>query len=335
VRLRGLPVRLGQFIVTPETRSALLAVRRIAKAVETGKPPRESSPLFLHGPPGVGKSHLAAGLLSAVSETKPPRTARLVAAGDLSSVAGPEDDGSWQELAAADLLIIEDVQHLSTRAEATAARLIDRRMSRGQALVLTANAGPAQLRDLPPRLTSLLSAGLVIGLELPSRATRRYLLERFAQRERLATAPGVLDWLAEKATGGVRPLLGAVTTLAALSVGSPLPPELPMVQRRWPESNPTPSVPSVQRIVQHVAKYYALEAKDLKSRSRQSRTLWPLQVAMFLVRERTGLPWTRIGDALGGRDPSTVRHAVRKVAQLAGTDPATASALRQLSAEVA
>src|SRR5262245_50945483 len=206
VRLRGPPVRLGQFIVTPETRSALLAVRRLGKAVETGKPPRESSPLFLHGPPGVGKSHLAAGLVSAVSETKPPRTARLVSAGDLSPQADPEGDVSWQELAAADLLIIEDVQHLATRAQAPAARLIDRRMSRSQPLVLTANAGPAQLRDLPPRLASLLSAGLVIGIDLPSRATRRYLVERFAQRERLATAPSVLDWLSEKATGGVRPL---------------------------------------------------------------------------------------------------------------------------------
>jgi chromosomal replication initiator protein len=328
-------VRLGQFIVTPESRSAHLAVRRVAKVVTAGKSPREASPLFLHGPPGVGKSHLVSGLLGAVSEATSARTARLVAAGDLiPGMPDSENADTLHDCAACDVLIIEDVQHLPARTVAAFARLVDRRIAHGQPLAITANAGPAQLRGLPPRLTSLLSTGLVIGLELPGVKTRRYLLERFAQRQRLATASGVLDWLAEQTTGGVRPLLGAVTTLAALSAGSPRPPELPTVQRLWPDSTPARTAPNVQRIVQQVARYYALDAKDLKSRSRQSRTLWPLQVAMFLVREQTGLAWTRIGDALGGRDPSTVRHAFRKVAELAGTDPATASALRQLTAEV-
>jgi chromosomal replication initiator protein len=312
-----------------------LAVRRIAKLVAAGKAPREASPLFLHGPPGVGKSHLVSGLLGAVSEATSARTARLVAAGDLRpGIPGEESTDSLQECADCDLLIVEDVQHLAARTVPGFARLVDRRNAHGRPLVITANSGPAQLRDLPPRLTSLLSTGLVIGLDLPSPMTRRYLLERFAQRQRLRTAPGVLDWLADQTVGGVRPLLGAVATLAAISAGSPFAPELPAVQRQWPESSPGRTAPSVQRIVQQVARYYSLEAKDLKSRSRQSRTLWPLQVAMFLVREQTGLAWTRIGDALGGRDPSTVRHAVRKVAKRADTDPATASALRQLTAEV-
>jgi chromosomal replication initiator protein len=327
-------VRLGQFIVTPESRSALLAVKRLAKLVDAGRPTRETSPLLLHGPPGVGKSHLAAGLLAAVSETSPPRTARLIAAGDLTPNA---DDAVnlWRDCLACDLLIVEDVQHLAGRSVESFARLVDCRVARGGALMMTANVGPAQLRDWPPRLTSLLSAGLVVGLELPSPATRRYLLERLAQRQRLTAAPQVLDWLAEQYAGGIRPLLGAIATLAAISAASPRPLDLPTVQKRWPADAANRAPNPVQRILQRVARYYALETKELNSRSRQSRTLWPLQVAMFLVRERTGLPWNRIGDALGGRDPSTVRHAVRKVAERANSDPATASTLRQLAAEVA
>jgi chromosomal replication initiator protein len=327
-------VRLGQFIVTPESRSALLAVKRLAKLVQIGRPPRDASPLLLHGPPGVGKSHLAAGLLAAVSETTPPRTARLVAAGDLSSMADPDED-VLRESQSCDLLVVEDVQHLAARTVAAFARSVDRRVARGQALALTANVGPAQLSNWPPRLTSLLSAGLVVGLELPTAATRRYLLERFAQRQRLTAAPDVLDWLAERTTGGVRPLLGVVTTLAALSAGSHRSLDLATVRKRWPAEPPTRGPNTVQQILQRVARYYALESKDLNTRSRQASTLWPLQVAMYLVRERTGLPWNRIGDAVGGRDSSTVRHACRKVAERANADPATASALRQLTAEVA
>ena len=76
-------MKLAQFVATPETRSALQAVRRIAAAVRAGQSPRDALPLFLHGPPGVGKSHLAAGLVAAVSEGSPPRTARLIPAAEL------------------------------------------------------------------------------------------------------------------------------------------------------------------------------------------------------------------------------------------------------------
>jgi len=323
-------VRLGQFIVTPETRSALLAVKRLAKAVEAGKPLRDASPLFLHGPPGVGKSHLAAGLQSAVSETRPVRTARLVAAGDVGI-----DEPQIEECAACDLIEIEDLQHLAERAFSGFGRLVDRRIAAGRALLLTASAGPAELRHLPPRMSSLLGAGLVVGLELPSQSTRRYLLERLAQRDRIGATSEVLDWLSAQSTGGVRSLLGALNTLRMISAGSPRPLPLAEAQRYWPAGSPTPSPPNIDRIVKHVAKFYAVDPKEIGNRSRLSRTLWPAQVAMYLVREQIGLPWTRIGDAFGGRDAATVRHAVQKVAGRLESHPPTASAIRQLAAEVA
>src|SRR5205823_10499180 len=109
--------------------------------------------------------------------------ARLVAAGDLTiDLPDTENTDTLHDCAACDLLIVEDVQHLPTRTVAAFARLVDRRIAHGRPLAITANAGPAQLRALPPRLTSLLSTGLVIGLDLPSPKTRRYLLDRFAQR---------------------------------------------------------------------------------------------------------------------------------------------------------
>ena len=128
---------LSEFVATPETRLAVQAVRRLAAGLRAGKPPRAGNPLVLHGPPGSGKSHLAAGLVAAVTADDPSRTARILAAADFATE--PPD-----ETLACDLLIVEDLQHLPARAADALVRLIDYRLSRRLPLVVTAGDGPAQ-----------------------------------------------------------------------------------------------------------------------------------------------------------------------------------------------
>lgn len=328
-------MKLAQFVATPETRSALQAIRRLAAAVRAGQAPRDALPLVLHGPPGVGKSHLATGLVAAVSEGTPPRTARLIAAADLpADLAEAVTSEVIRGALACDLLVIEDLHQLPARSAAILGSIIDHRVDRRKPLVITAAAGPAQLPMLPQRLASRLAAGLVLRLDLPSPASRRYILERLAARQKLATAPGVLDWVAAQSAGGVRPLIGALATLSRLSADSPRPPDLATIQRQWPNPVGAPRGHDLDRIARRVARYFDVDLAELRSRRRLARTLWPVQVAMYLARETTGLPWTRIGAAFGGRDASTVRHAVGKVAEKAESDPATATALRELRSEL-
>src|SRR5277367_5336793 len=97
----GAGVLLSGFVATPETRLALQAVRRLAAGLRAGKPLRSDNPLVLHGPPGSGKSHLAAGLAAAVTAERSSRTARVLAAADFATE--PPD-----ETLACDLLIVED-----------------------------------------------------------------------------------------------------------------------------------------------------------------------------------------------------------------------------------
>ena len=92
---------LSGFVATPETRLACRAVRRLAAGLRAGRPPRSANPLVLHGPPGSGKSHLAGGLVAAVTADSQSRTARVVAAADLATET-PD------EALACDLLIVED-----------------------------------------------------------------------------------------------------------------------------------------------------------------------------------------------------------------------------------
>src|SRR5947208_1797109 len=81
----GAGVLLSRFVATPETHLAVRAVRRLAAGLRAGRPPRSADPLFLHGPPGSGKSHLAGGLVAAVTAGAPPRTARVLAAADFAT----------------------------------------------------------------------------------------------------------------------------------------------------------------------------------------------------------------------------------------------------------
>ena len=90
-----------------------------------------------------------------------------------------------------------------------------------------------------------------------------------------------------------------------------------------------------ERVAKSVARHFQLDVKALRTRRRQPAGLWPLQVAMYLTRELTGLPWPRIGAAFGGRDACTVRLAVRKVAERAAADAGLAAELREIAAEFA
>ncbi len=320
---------LSRFVATPETRSALVAVRGLARGLAAGRPPR-ADPLFLHGPPGDGKSHLAGGLVTAAADAG--RTARTVAANEIVPAPdGPPD--ALEGADACDLLIVEDLQHLPPSAADALARVIDFRTPRRRPTVVTASAGPARLTLLPARLTSRLSAGLVVGLEPLASPSRRYVLHRLAAERKLKTADGVLDWIAESTPGGVRPLLGAVETLATLTRGVPLPPDLATVQAHW--AGQADGASPVERVIRHVSKHYGLKPKALQTRRRQPAALWPVQVAMYLSRELTGLAWPRIGAAFGGRDASTVRSAYAKVADRAETDAAVEAELRRLRAELA
>src|SRR4051812_38624131 len=211
----------GGFLALPENRSALRAVRLLAKAVRAGRRP-PFGPLVLHGPPGTGKTHLTTALLNKLSAGGV--TARAVAVGDAArfSADDPTSGLADPDLAACDLLVLEDVQLLPPRATDAACDLLDRRLARRRAVVLTANTGPGSLGHLPQRFTSRLAGGLVVQLESPGPAGRRVILAAAAAARNVRLAPDALDWLAGQANG-VRPLLGLLNNLAQLAPAYPGP----------------------------------------------------------------------------------------------------------------
>lgn len=304
--------RWGEFRVVPENRAAVRAVRGIARSLLAGRRPRVV-PVVVHGPPGVGKSALV-GALAAELTAAGDLTVQVVPVGDLARVVAGTDGFADPDLAACDLLALEDVQLLPPREAGAVAGLLDRRASRRRAVVVTANAGPAGLRHLPARLTSRLAAGLVVPLEPLGAASRRAILADAATARGVRLTPDALDALAARPTGGgVRPLLGVLGNLAAGAGNYPGPLDRTAADEILAGTGqPTSAGPDAAGIIRKVAAAFGVTERELVGVSRLRRVLVPRQVAMYLVRVVCGLSLPRVGAAFG-KDHATVLHACRKV----------------------
>jgi chromosomal replication initiator protein len=326
----------AHWIVLPENRLAHGAAERIVEAVGAGRAVRGLNPLFLHGPSGTGKSHLASALVAAVTARAPDRIAVQRTASDFA-VTRPDDSQADDDLAAvrdADLVVVDDLQHLPERAVERLVHLLDRGLARGQQWVATATEGPARLTQLPGRLTSRLASGLVVGLDPPSPANRRSILASFTERDGLAVPDAVLDWLAEFAAGSFRELEGAATRLATLARLYGGVPPLETVQEQFRAESDARRL-TVERIAQRVGRYYRVDPGQLQGPSRTRGVLLPRQVGMYLARRLTALSLEQIGAYFGGRDHSTVLHACRKVEEALDRDVTLSGAVRQLHADLA
>jgi chromosomal replication initiator protein len=323
------------WIALAENEAARLAVERVAVCVCERGPRRAINPLFLHGAAGAGKSHLVSALLAEVTQRAPDLQVALLAAGDFEALLLP--DGNREELKAArqaDLLVIEDVQHLPARVEEAFVHLFDRGLARGQQLVCTALTGPAQLIHLPARVTSRLGSGLVIGLEPLSPESRCVFLHDRCNRRGLKVGADVVAWLAQYVGGSARQLEGAIARLASLARLHAGPLDAATLAEHF-QVEAAVGRPTVERIAQRVSRYFQVEPRQLQARSRSRQTLLPRQIGMYLARQLTELSLQQIGAYFGGRDHSTVLHACRKVEKALAHDVHLSGAVRQLHADLA
>ena len=325
----------ASWIPLAENQAARLAIERVADCVCGREPRPRVNPLFLYGPAGTGKSHLVSALVADITQRAPDLQVALLAAGDFALLLLP--DANREELRSArqaDLLIVEDLQHLPAHLEEAFVHLMDRGIARGQQLVFTALSGPAQLTHLPARVTSRLGGGLVVGLEVLSPDSRRAFLGARLGRMGLDVPPEVIGWLAGHVAGSVRQLEGAAARLAALARLDHQPLSVEAVAQHF-GVEASASQPTVERIVQRVGRYFQVEPRRLQERSRARSVLLPRQVGMYLARQLTGLSLEQIGAYFGGRDHSTVLYACRKVEQALAQDVGLSGAVRQLHADLA
>jgi chromosomal replication initiator protein len=322
----------GDWILLPENRAARQAVEQVLDCVSGRLARRSINPLFLHGPAGTGKSHLAADLVGQLTGRLPDLQVVVLQASDMRSDRPDAPNEDVAAARAADLVVVEDLQHLSERAVEPFVGLLDRCLARQRQFVCTALAGPAQLTHLPGRLISRLAQGLVVGLELLSPVSRREYLHQ--DEMALEASAHVLDWLAEHTPGSVRQLEGALVRLRNLSAALGRPPRLDEVTDAFRQDSEMHTA-TVERIAQRVCRYFQVAPGQMCSRRRSRAVMLPRQVGMYLARQLTSLSLDQIGAYFGGRDHSTVLHACRKVEQALTSDAHLSGAVRELRADLA
>jgi len=323
------PLHAGQsfesFVCGPANEFAYRAARAAVEN-EDG----DISILYLHGNFGNGKTHLLNA--AALEARRRGRRALLLGAEDFMrqflGAVGRRDTLTFkEELRAAEMLLIDDLQHIC-RSNSTISEFlhtVNAFTTMGHCLAIAADRPPQALEALGDDIRSRLSGGLVIPVEKPDRATRLAILESRAaetarQRPNAALPREVLERIADIENASPRDLIGIFTRLSTYADLTKKPVTLEVVEETVSHPAVAARKTSIEDIQRKTAEYYKLDIRDFHSPLRTRRVARPRQVAMYLSRELTMRSLPEIGRRFGGRDHTTVLHACRRVSALCQED---------------
>lgn len=283
-----------------------------------------ASPALLWGPSGVGKSHLLKLVAEGVRGRHRRRRVLHVTAdqflrGFVEAARGGGFPSFRQKHQGADVLLVDDVQQLigKTRTLEEFRQTLDAAIEAGAQVILTADRGPAELRDLGPEIASRLAGGLAVEVATPDADMRERLVLQAAKRVRLDLPEATARALACRLVGGGREAQGAVNRLALIhdTFASVL--DETLAQRVADDANRLSSPPvrlaDIQRAVCEVCH---VDLKTLRSDKRTKAVTEPRMLAMWLSRKLTGSAWSEIGDYYHRKSHSTVIAAHNRVEQM-------------------
>jgi chromosomal replication initiator protein len=326
-----------QFVIGPSNRLAHAAALAVAEM-----PSQAYNPLFIYGPPGLGKTHLLHSVGNYVAAFGGGLNVRYATAEEftnsfLNALVTRNLDDFKARFRGVDVLLIDDVQFLERKArtEEELFHTFNALYDAGSQLVITCDRLPGDLGDLEDRLRERFAAGLVTDIERPDSATRLAILRKRAAHDNLEVTDEALELLAARVTSNVRALEGALVRLVAYGslTGRELDRALAAdVLDRLGVALSTTRATSIAAVQDATCAHFTLTRAELLSRSRAERFVWPRQAAMYLCKELTTHSLPTIARAFDGRDHTTVLHACKRVAAHIAVSPPAYADIEALTA---
>jgi chromosomal replication initiator protein len=323
-----------QFVIGEGNHFAHAAALAVAEL-----PAQAYNPLFLHGSPGLGKTHLLHAIGNYVARFGSSLRVRYATIEEFTTefVAAVRErrTGVFKDgFRSADVVLIDDVQFLAGRSRTREEffHTFNALLDSGRQLVITSDRCPEDLPDLEARLAERFRSGLVVELENPPAKARRAILAKRARLDGVEVSEEVLTEIAERVSSSVRALEGALIRVVAYASlkGEPATPGLVRHVLRKLGEDVAPTSYGISEIIDATALEFDVERESLLARDRRPAVARARHVAMFLARELTDHSLPEIGRGMGGRNHTTVLHAVNRIGTALRSDEAVRNAVDNL-----
>ena len=313
-----------KFVVGDSNRIACNAARAIA---EGG--PMRFNPLFIHGPTGLGKTHLLHAIGHGYTARKPEARALAMSAErfmiDFVNAMRAKDTMAFKErLRSVDILLIDDFQFIAGKETTQEEFLytIDELMRGGRRLIISADRSPHELDGVEGRILSRLTQGLVVDIQPADYALRRAIVDaKLAAMPGVIVQPAVLDMLASRIASNVRELEGGLNRLVAYASLNARPIDEDFAEEVLADMfRASRRRVTIDEIQKRVAEHFKIRQAEMVSARRARAVARPRQIAMYLAKQLTPRSLPEIGRRFGGRDHTTVIHAVKQIEKLRAAD---------------
>lgn len=305
-------------------------------------PGKKYNPLFIYGPPGVGKTHLMYAITNKILLDKPDANITYIKGEEFTnrlveSINSGRQVQFREKYRNVDVLLIDDVQFIAGKnsSQEELFHTFNTLYEEHKQIILTSDRPPREMKGLEDRIRSRFEGGMMADIQLPDYELRLAILRNKAQTTGLDLTNEVQIFLADTLNSNIRQIEGVIKKLSGITFISEEPITIDMVRKKMPEylSETVPVEDTVKNILETCARYYGVTQDDVLGEKRDKNIRLARNASMFLMKEMTDLSYPAIGEYFG-KGHSTVISNCKTVKKTADTDPTYAAELEEMKREL-
>lgn len=328
----------NSFVVGNSNRMAHAASLAVAEA-----PARNYNPLFLYGNSGLGKTHLMHSIAHFILDHDDTSKVLYVTSETFTnelilSIQNNKNEAFRNKYRNIDVLLIDDIQFISKK-EGTQEEFFhtfNALYESTKQIIISSDRPPKEIETLEDRLRSRFEMGLIADIQPPDYETRIAILRKKAERDNLHVPDDVMAHIAKNIASNIRELEGALTRIVAFATLTNQDISITLAEASlkdiFSENVTAPITPSL--IQEIVSDHFKISVAEIKSIKKPKNIAFPRQISMYLCRKLLDISLPKIGESFGGRDHTTVIHAISKIERLLESDPALQGVIMQLEKQI-